>query len=47
MDQADEGPSHPIRARTLIPTLKPEFFDSPFYRRFYIQRTFLLGDEIG
>ena len=41
LEQADDGLSlnPPVRPRSTIPSLKPEFFDSPFYRRFYIQRT--------
>jgi hypothetical protein len=41
VDNADDVPTYhsPLRPRTNIPTLKPEFFDSPFYRRFHIQRT--------
>lgn len=40
LDNAEDIPRYqpPLKPRTTIPTLKPEFFDSPFYRRFHIQR---------
>lgn len=40
LDNADDLPAYhsPLKPRSSIPTLRPEFFDSPFFRRFYVQR---------
>ncbi|KAG8808002.1 hypothetical protein FRC17_004179 [Serendipita sp. 399] len=39
IDNADDNPFQSrVKPRVTIPTLKPEFFDSPFFRRFYVQR---------
>ncbi|CCA70017.1 hypothetical protein PIIN_03957 [Serendipita indica DSM 11827] len=38
MDNTEDIGAFSLRPRVTIPNLKPEFFDSPFYRRFYIQR---------
>ncbi|KAG8749414.1 hypothetical protein FRC14_001390, partial [Serendipita sp. 396] len=42
IDNADDPPFHSRpKSRVTIPTLKPEFFDSPFFRRFHVQRPIL------